>query len=104
MRYSERLSSLKLRISCFGLRKMQLLTLSPDYSNMSFLFACSCLFEDETSATDNLSIRKCVFGLMLRIILNLTQSPCLPQYINRCCRETLLSPRCPFDQSEFGSA
>jgi len=32
MRYAERLSSLKLRISCFGLRKMQLLSLSPDYS------------------------------------------------------------------------
>lgn len=32
MRYSERLPSLKLRISCFGLRKMQLLSLSPDYS------------------------------------------------------------------------
>ena len=32
MRYSERLSSLKLRISCFGLRKMQLLSVSPDYS------------------------------------------------------------------------
>lgn len=32
MRYSERLPSLKLRISCFGLRKMQLRSLSPDYS------------------------------------------------------------------------
>lgn len=44
MRYSERLSSLKLRISCFGLRKMQLLTLSPDYSNMSFLFRLQLSF------------------------------------------------------------
>ena len=28
---------------------------------------------------------------MLQIILNLTQRPCLPQYINRCCRQTLTS-------------
>lgn len=28
---------------------------------------------------------------MLQIILNLTQRPCLPQYRNRCCRQTLTS-------------
>lgn len=103
MRYSERLPSLKLRISCFGLRKMQLRSLSPDYSKW-FSFRLQLSFWRRKERYRQFEHQEMRIRINVQIILNLTLRPCLPQYINRCCRQTLLSLRCPFDQSEFGSA